>query len=316
MVGFNPNFTEVTRAQSKASVVIQGLSGKGKSGLALTMALVLADESWANVFCLDTENRSLDLFEGISTHIGIPFGKFKKFDLLRIHGFRPSHYTTSKEHAKAAGALVFVQDSITHAWNGPSGVLQLVSQKERENSKVNKFNAWGEAEVMFEKDNIFEMIRDPDVHMISTVRVKEKHEMVTGEGIKSLGEQQIQMPDLKYEPDLVLDMIHSGTTTGRPPRAKVIKSRYAIFSEGEVYDFTLEVLQQLKTYLAEGADPAIIMEQQRQEMLREIKYILDSSTSKQAVWTVLKAQEQVTDVLLEDLPLNVARKLLSRLIGG
>jgi hypothetical protein len=316
MANFNPNFTKVTRAQSKASIVIQGLSGRGKSGLALMIGHALADGNWSNVFGLDTENRSLNLFEGISSHLGFAFGEFMKFDLLRVHGFKPSHYISAKEAAKSLGASVFIQDSISHAWNGPSGVLQLVAQKDRENAKVNKFNAWGDPEVVFEKDSIFEMIRDSDIHMISTVRLKEKFEMVTGEGVKSLGEQQIQMPDLKYEPDLVLDMIHAGTTTGRAPRARVIKSRYAIFAEGEVYDFTSEVFQQLKEYLAEGADPAVIMEQQRQEFVREIKYILDSSKSKQAVWAVLKAELGHADTLLDDMPLDIVRKLLSRLIGG
>lgn len=310
-----PQFNEVTRAQSKASIVIQGLSGRGKSGLALLIAYVLADCDWSQVFALDTENKSLNLFEGIASHLGEKFGKFKKFDLLRIHGYKPSNYITSKEAAIANGAKAFVQDSITHSWTGADGVLQLVSKLEAANSKTNKFNAWGQPEIMYEKDSIYEMIRDPDVHMISTVRLKEKFEMVTGEGVKSLGEQQIQMPDLKYEPDLVLDMVQAGTPEGRVPRARVIKSRYAIFAEGETYDFTKELIEQLRDYLAEGADPAIMMEQQRLEFINEIKHILDNSKSKQTVWAIYKEEFGVTDIPLEEMPLDVVRKLLSRLLN-
>lgn len=310
-----PQFTEVTRAQSKASIVIQGLSGRGKSGLALMLGYVLAGDDWAKVFALDTENKSLNLFEGIASHTGERFGKFKKFDLLRMHGYKPSNYITSKEAAINAGAEVFIQDSISHAWVGAGGILQMVTAAEQANTKVNKFNAWGTPEIVFEKDSIYEMIRDPDIHMISTVRLKEKYEMVTGEGIKSLGEQQIQMPDLKYEPDLVLDMVQSGNTEGRVPRAKVIKSRYAIFAEGETYDFTKELMEQLKNYLAEGADPAEMLEQQRKEFITEIKYILDNSKSKQTVWVIYKEELGVTDVPLEEMPLDVVRKLLSRLLN-
>lgn len=307
-------FQEVTRAQSKAAIVIQGLSGRGKSGLALMLAYTLADNDWSKVAALDTENRSLNLFEGIATHLGGKFGKFMKFDLLRVHGFKPSHYIAGKEAAITNGARVYVQDSISHAWNGAGGVLQLVSQKERENNKVNKFNAWGDSEVVFEKDSIYEMIRDSNIHMISTVRLKEKFELITGEGIRSLGEQQIQMPDLKYEPDLVLDMVHAGTTTGRAPRAKVIKSRYAIFDEGEVYDFNEDTCIQLRDYLKEGADPTIIQEKQRQEFISEVKHILDNSPSKQAVWTVLKTDLGYPDTPLEEMSLDIVRKLLSRLL--
>lgn len=310
-----PQFSEVTRAQSKASIVIQGLSGRGKSGLALMLGYVLADEDWSSVFALDTENKSLNLFEGISSHLGFPFGKFKKFDLLRIHGYRPTHYIASKEAAIENGAKVFIQDSISHAWTGSDGVLQLVSKKEAASTKVNRFNAWGDPEVVNEKDSIFEMIRDPDIHMISTVRLKEKFEMITGEGVKSLGEQQIQMPDLKYEPDLVLDMVHAGNTAGRAPRARVIKSRYAILAEGEAYDFTMELIEQLRDYLAEGADPTEMLEKQRLEFIVEIKHILDNSKSKQTVWGVYKDELGVTDTPLEEMPLDIVRKLLSRLLN-
>ena len=309
-----PQYSEVTRAQSKASIVIQGLSGKGKSGLALMLGYVLADRNWADVYALDTENKSLNLFEGIATHLGGSFGKFKKFDLLRIHGYKPSNYNTSKEAAIQNGAKVFIQDSITHAWVGAGGVLQMVTAAEQANARVNKFNAWGTPEVMHEKDSIYEMIRDPNIHMIATVRLKEKFEMITGEGVKSLGEQQIQMPDLKYEPDLVLDMLSAGNTAGRAPKARVIKSRYAIFTEGEVYDFTSDLMDQLKDYLAEGADPAEMLEKQRQEFINEIKHILDNSKSKQTVWNIYKDELGVTDTPLDEMSLDVVRKLLGRLI--
>ena len=310
---FNPSFTEVTRAQSKASIVIQGLSGKGKSGLALMIGYVLAGGKWEEVFTLDTENKSLSLFEGIPTHLGFPFGKFRWFNLLKTHGYKPTHYVAAKNAAIANGAKVFIQDSISHAWNGPGGVLQLVSQKEQSNAKLNKYNAWGDPEVVVEKDSIFEMIRDPEIHMISTVRVKEKHDLKDGK-VVSLGEQQIQMPDLKYEPDLVLEMQESGNTVGRTPKARVIKSRYAILAEGETYEFTIELLEQLRDYLAEGADPAIMMEQQRQEFIGAITSVLDNSESKRTVYQIYKTEMGYADTPLAELPLDVVRKLLSRLL--
>ena len=311
---FNPEFQEATRAQCKASIVIEGLSGKGKSGLGLMLAWVLAGENWEDVSALDTENRSLNLYRGLTTHLGGIFGPFKKFDLTKVHGFKPTHYVKSKEVSIKNGAKAFIQDSISHAWIGPSGVLDLVGKAEAANKAVNKFNAWGTPEIRVEKDSIFEMIRDPDIHMISTVRVKEKYLMKTGEGITSLGEQMIMMPDLKFEPDLVLSMRRAGTVTGVAPIAYVVKSRYAIFTEGEEYEFDIDTMRQLREYLEEGADPEVIKEMQRQEMLREIKFVLDSSASKRTVWAVLKEQVGHKDTALEEMPLNIARRLLSQLL--
>ncbi|MBP5244521.1 MAG: hypothetical protein J6Z28_07375, partial [Succinivibrio sp.] len=67
-------FQEATREQSKASILIEGLSGKGKSGLALLLGYYLADEDWTKVFDIDTENNSVNLFAGINSSAGVPFG--------------------------------------------------------------------------------------------------------------------------------------------------------------------------------------------------------------------------------------------------
>ena len=310
---FTPEFREVTRAQAKASVVIGGLAGKGKSGLALSMAYVLADEDWSSVCALDTENKSLSLFEGIPSHLGVPFGKFLWYNLQRTHGYRPTHYLAAKEAAIARGAKAFVQDSITHAWTGPGGILQLVNEKEASTRGLNNFSAWGEPEVAHEKNSMYEMIRDLSIHIICTVRMKEKHVQKDSK-ILSLGEQQIQMPDLKYEPDLVLEMVEAGNTRGKAPKAIVRKSRYAIFDEGETYTFNLNTLMQLKEYLAEGADPSVMMEQQRQEFIAEVKSILDSSESKRTVYSVIKDEYGLKDTPLTDFTLEDVRKVLGRLL--
>jgi len=313
-MAFTPQFNEVSRSKMKASIVIQGLSGYGKSGLALALAYAFAHYQWDKVYALDTENRSLNLFDGLPMHTGEKFRGFRKFDLTKVHGYRPTHYLAAKEAAKRNGAEVFVEDSISHMWNGPGGVLQLVSQKEAENARVNKFNAWGVPEVVTEKDTIFELIRDAEIHLIATVRVKEKFDLVAGEGVKSRGEQQIQMPDLKFEPDLVLEMLEAGTTSGQAPRARVIKSRYAVLAKDEIYEFTKERIDELVAYLEEGADPAIMMEAQRQEYIAEIKSILDGNPSKAVVWTVYKSDAGCADIALPDMTLPILRKLLSQLI--
>ena len=312
------NFRDATRQQAKACIVIQGLSGKGKSGLALAIGYHLAKKDWQKVYGVDTENKSLDLFEGLQLHTGDKIQPFKKLDLLPTHGYAPSNYLLCKENAKKAGGEVFIADSLTHMWQMSGGVLQRVTALEKANKNVNKFSAWGTDEIIDEKNAIYDVVRDSNIHVISTVRIKEKHEMVTVDGkmaVKSIGEQQIFMPDFKYEPDLVLDMERAGNPNGTTPAARVLKSRYAIFVEGETYDFTEGLIQQLVAYLEEGADPAVLQEQQRVELITAVQAILDKDVSKQTMYPILKEQQGLKDVKLTDMTLAQVRTILGILIN-
>ena len=313
------SFRDATRQQAKASILIEGLSGRGKSGLALMLAYALAGKDWKKVYAIDTENRSLDLFEGLTMSDGTKCTPFKKVDLLPSHGYAPSNYLMCKENAINAGGAVMINDSITHMWQQEGGVLDLVTQVQTKDSKrYNNYTAWGAPEVKAEKKAIYSVVRDSRIHVISTVRVKEKFDMVTENGktaLQSLGEQEQQMPDLKYEPDLVLHMLHPGVMNGTPPTVKVIKSRYAILQEGEVYQFTEAIIQSLVDYLNKGTDPAELLEAQRQDYINTIKNILESDASKKTMFPILKEQQGFKDVKLVDLPLDALQTLLGILLA-
>lgn len=310
------NFRDATRQQAKASILIEGLSGRGKSGLALLLGHALAGKDWTKVFAVDTENRSLDLFEGINMSSGAKCEPFKKVDLLPAHGFAPSNYLMCKENAIAAGGEVIINDSITHMWQQEGGVLDIVSNIQLKDSKrYNNYTAWGAPEVKAEKQAIYNVVRDARIHVISTVRVKEKFEINSDHTLTSLGEQEQQMPDLKYEPDLVLQMQKAGAMNGTPPIAKVIKSRYAVLQEGEVYQFTDAIIDSLVDYLHKGTDPKELLEKQRQDYIATISSILKEDVSKKTMFPILKEQQGHKDTKLADLPLDVLQTLLGSLLA-
>ena len=309
-------FEDAERKQCKASIMIEGLSGEGKSGLALMLGYYLANENWEKVFAIDTENKSLDLFSGIPFTTGTPVGKFKVGQLTEDIGYKPTNYLAFRRAAIDAGAEAVIEDSISHAWQYKGGVLDMVTAVAGKSAKSDKYAAWRDEEVNSEKNNLLELIRDMHVHVITTVRVKEKFEYVEEEGKKkltSLGEQQIQQGDLKYEPDLVLHMVSPGKGTEIYPMAEVIKSRYAIFTKGEIYEFTPERCRQLHAYLAEGVDPAKILEEQRQEYILAITEHLDAHPSKVAIWKVMKQDAGYDSTELKDLPLEGIKKLYLQL---
>ena len=310
------SFEDAERVQLKASIMIEGLTGKGKTGLALLLGYYLANGNWTEIFHIDTENKSANLFAGIPFSNGSNVGKFKVGQLTEDIGYKPSNYLAYRKAAIDMGAKVVIEDSISHAWQYKGGLLDLVNAATTKGPRGDKYAAWRDPEVAAEKQRLLELIRTPDVHVITTVRVKEKFEYVTGEDgknkLESLGEQQIQQADLKYEPDLVLHMLRAGHGT-TPPRARVIKSRYAILTEGDEYDFTSELCIQLKAYLEEGADPNELLEQQRQDYVQAVKDYLDNHPNAQAIWKVMKDDAGYTETKLPDIPLNALKVLYGNL---
>lgn len=306
-------FRKAARQKVKASIMIEGLQGSGKSGLALLIGKALAND-WDKVYAIDTENGSLDLFQGIKTNIGEAFGDFNKVDLTITDGYAPSNYLALRNDAIEAGAEVVIMDSISHMWNRKGGLLDSVAEAQA--AGLDNYRSWGTDKNRKEKELLQDIVRCDKAHMIVTVRIKEKFGLEFDETkgknkVVSLGEQQIQQDGLKYEPDLVLHMVSPGNMDGTNPIVTVIKSRYAIFRTGEDYEITSELLAQLKAYLEEGIDPEEIFEAQRKDLIGQIKAYCNNDVRK-SVWKSLKDSSGF-EGKLEDMPLGLMKSLFEKL---
>ena len=322
-MGIVPSFKQAKRAACKASIMLEGLPGSGKTGLALRIAEALEGNDYNRIFLIDTESNSALLFEGLLSDGGSKFGQFMHAPLDSDLGFSPTNYLLLRRAAIEAGAGTVIMDSISHAWNYKGGVLDLVTVAKSTNSRYAKdsYAAWGDENVAREKNLLLELIRSVHCHNITTVRVKERFEYsvdaVTGKNtLVSLGEQQLQQADLKYEPDLVLHLLSPGENKGGVvvhPRAVVIKSRYAIFTKGEEYDITPALLEQLRVYLAEGVDPEELLEAQRLDYVQAVTSYLDANKGAVAIWKVLKDDAGYKDTKLVDMPLQALKALLIKI---
>lgn len=306
-------FRKAARQKLKASIMIEGLQGSGKSGLALLIAKALTSD-WDKIYAIDTENKSLDLFQGIKMNTGETFGDFNKVDLTMADGYAPSNYLALRDAAVSAGADVIIMDSISHMWNRKGGLLDLVAEAQA--SGLDNYRSWGTDKNRKEKELLSDLVRCSDAHMITTVRTKEKFGMEFDETkgknkVVSLGEQQVQQDGLKYEPDLVLRMVSPGNMDGTNPVVEVLKSRYAILRTGDEYEITAELLGQLRGYLEEGVDPEEIFKAQREEVIKQIKEYCNNATRK-SVWKSLK-ESSGFDGKLEDMPLDLMKDLYRRL---
>lgn len=324
------SYEQLSREACKASIMIEGLTGKGKSGLALMLGFGLAggfkpganaDEAWKKIYTTDTENRSLNLFVDIPASFGGKYGRPFGTQLSSEDGYQPSNYLALREAAIKRGAEVWIGDSVTHMWTAKGGILDIVNDIKLRNAKMDNYRVWGDRQVSAEKQNLIDVIRDSRCHVITTVRVKEKFEMQYNEAKKmndvvSLGEQQIQQEGLKYEPDLVLHMVSPGANKNgdiKHPVAKVIKSRYAILSEGDEYEFTPELCEQLRSYLSEGVDPDTLLAQQHSDYVNAITEFLNNNEAARGIWTIIKADAGFADTKLADIPLAKLKMLYTQI---
>lgn len=308
------NFRKAARQKLKASIMIEGLQGSGKSGLALLIARALTDD-WDKIYAIDTENKSLDLFQGIKSNTGESFGVFNKVDLTSEDGFSPSHYLSLREEAIKDGAEVVIMDSISHMWNQKGGLLDLVADAQAEG--LDNYRSWGTATNRKEKQLLVDVIRSDKAHIISTVRIKEKFGLEYNEAkgrneVISLGEQQIQQDGLKYEPDLVLRMVSPGNADGTNPVVVVLKSRYLIFTKDVEYEVTPLLLQQLRQYLDEGADPEVLLQAQKEDVIEAIKNYCNNPTRK-SVFKSLK-ESYGYNCKIDEIPYETLKHIYQRLI--
>lgn len=305
------------REKCKASIGIMGLSGTGKSGLAQILAYYLAHKDWQKIYATDSEKKSLNLFVGIPSSLGIPFEPIFAASLDEDLGYDPLYYKAMREGAIQDGAEVSLIDSLSHAWQGKGGVLETVNEETAKASHNNKHAIWGLPIIIEKKTAVFDLVRDERVHCISTIRTKEKSETTKDEDgntvVVSLGMEGIMPPNMKFEFDLVLEMVEPGSKNTHP-KARVIKTRYAILEKDAVYEFTPELIQSICDYLEEGADPEELLEEQRQEYIEQIKSFMQAHEQMLPIWNTLKADAGYGDTDLDDIPREGVRELLLKLM--
>lgn len=192
-------FSKAVRSRRKVRAAFDGPSGSGKSYSALRLAFTLVKFGMGKrVAVIDTENDSASLYAGESPD-GVPW----EFDALNLKSFGPDKYTHAMNAAVKEGFDIIVVDSLSHAWIGEGGALDLVDQK-----SGNKFTAWKDITPM-QRKMVDTMIHSP-AHVIITMRSKTEYVMeeeINSSGKKvmvprKVGMAPIQRDGLEYEMDV------------------------------------------------------------------------------------------------------------------
>lgn len=189
-------FKKAVREKLPARVGICGPSGSGKTHSALRLAKGLANGGKILYIC--TEQGSAKLEAGKP---GIP-----DFDIAELaKPYTPQRYIELINEAVAEQPAVIIIDSLSHAWAGQGGVLEMV---DRVKSGGNNFTAWRELTPLHNK--FVEHILSIPCHVICTMRTKtewvtEKNE--NGRMVpKKLGLSPVQRDGMEYEFTVVFDI--------------------------------------------------------------------------------------------------------------
>lgn len=215
-------FTKATRKKLKLRLALDGPSGSGKSYTLLRFAFALADNiSKANggkparVAAIDTEHGSLSKYQGDSPD-GIPFD----FDVLELGSFAPTEYTAAIAEAARAGYDVLVIDSLSHAWTGEGGALEL-----KDKQGGNSFTAWKNITPMHNR--MIEAIISAPIHVLASMRSKTEYVLekdADGRTVpKKVGLAPIQRAGMEYEFDVYASIDHAHIMTVSKSRCSAIQ---------------------------------------------------------------------------------------------
>jgi hypothetical protein len=218
----------------KLRLALSGTSGSGKTYSALSIATALGGP----IAVIDTERKS-------SRRYKRPRGPFD-FMAVDLDGdYHPRRYIDLMRAAADAGAQVLIVDSLSHAWEGRNGILDLVDQA------GGRLQDWKKVKP-FERELLDAMLDFPG-HIIVTLRTKSAYEDVEDRNGKTskkkVGLQAVQREGIEYEFDVVLRM--------QEARAHVEKSRCsALFDAGALDRPGENLIKILRPWLEAGVRPA------------------------------------------------------------
>lgn len=186
-------FKKAKRESLYGRIALCGPSGSGKTYSALRLASTLGNK----IAVIDTEygsaSRYADRFD---------------FDVLELDEHSPMKYVNAIDLAQSSGYDVIVVDSLSHAWAGQDGALELADKETARSKSGNSYVAWRNVTPLHNK--LVNKILSCEAHMICTMRTKTEYSQERSESgkltVKKLGLAPVQRAGIEYEFDIVADV--------------------------------------------------------------------------------------------------------------
>lgn len=187
-------FKKAVKHEARLRLAIMGPSGSGKTYSALAIATALGGP----IAVIDTENGSAKKYSDL-------FG----FDVAEMHApFHPDKFISAIEQAVYSAYHVLIIDSLSHAWSGTGGVLDLVDEAAKRSKSGNSYTAWKEGTPIHNR--LIDAIVQANIDIIVTMRSKTEYVLTTNDKGRQVpqkvGMAPIQRDNTEYEFDVVFDM--------------------------------------------------------------------------------------------------------------
>lgn len=227
-------FTKAVKHDAKLRLAIAGPSGSGKTFSALAIATGLGGP----IAFVDTEHGSASKYADIFD-----------FDVAEMHApYHPDKFIKAIQGAAEAGYKVVILDSMTHAWNGEGGLLELVEQATKRQKTPNSYTAWHDVTPI--QNKLIEAIVSTNIHIIATMRSKQEYVQEKDNNgrstIRKVGMAPIQRDGFEYEFDIFFDMDTDNN-------AVVSKTRCSALAGQVIAKPGAQVAKTLKNWLSSDA---------------------------------------------------------------
>lgn len=251
-------FKKAERKQAKLRLALCGPSGSGKTYSALLIAQGLAPGG--RIAMIDTENGSGELYADMTG-----------YDTATLRApFTPERYIALIRGAEQAGYDALIIDSLSHAWAGEGGILDMHDKATLASKTQNSFTAW--REVTPQHNALVDTILGANLHIIATMRTKTAYDLVDdGNGKKKpikIGLAPVQRDGMEYEFTVVMDLSVDGhVATATKDRTRLL--------DGKHFVPAIETGEALREWLEAGRDTA----EESRLLLDEFKARVDEIAS-------------------------------------
>ncbi len=227
-------FRKAERRKAKLRLAITGPAGSGKT----YGALLIAQGLGGRIAMIDTENGSGDLYADTCD-----------YDVETLTApYSIQKYLESIHEAEASGYNVLIIDSLSHAWNGEGGLLDMHNKITKNMKSGNSYAAWGQITPWHNR--LIETMLGSSCHIIATMRSKTDYAQLQNDRgrteIRKVGLAPVQRDGMDYEFTVVFDLSMEHTVT-------VSKDRTSMFDR-QVFTITPDTGRILRDWLNTGAD--------------------------------------------------------------